>query len=191
MCRVFLALISLIFVNACLAKDVVQRKPENLPPLVAAFEIVDGNSNVDSLEKRLSVVVSPRVNEDDETNWIPKTIDQAIEELEAMLPREYFLLLMSQYVKGLATESKYANSSILRFKDELSQYLYGVWDIPESKLGEKLYCVGVLERDLSPFLVLAASKFAREHSSSLKFVFSKDVERFLEYKRKCEMMELN
>ncbi|MDQ7049190.1 MAG: hypothetical protein Q9M92_06455 [Enterobacterales bacterium] len=186
MSRILFILISLLLVNLCIAKEPVQRNKEKLPPLVKSFEIIDKNSESTSFKKRLDVVISPRLNSDGVTYWIPISIAQAAQELEAMLPAEYYKLLMSRYVKINVNNVKYDDSTVLLFYDELSQYLYSVWDIPESKLGEQFYCIGILERDLSVFLVVAASMYAEKNGTFLREEYSNNLEMFLDYKDKCE-----
>ncbi len=189
MSRLFCVFIPIIFVNSFAVELPAIRIHENLPLLKKTFEIVDGNKVTTNQQKRPIVVVSPRINEDGETYWIPLSIDQAIQEVEAMLPPEYYKLLMSRYVKGL--EPHYDDSAIARFYDEFTQYLYSIWNIPESILGKKLYCMGVLERDLSVFLVIAASNYANNNGALLKDEYRKDLDKFLQRKNKCEKMRFN
>jgi hypothetical protein len=168
------------------AEGAVFRREETLPPAVERFRIMTEQSQADLDRKRVQVIVRPRITGEKQKYWIPQTIDQAIKELEEMLPRDVYLSLLSQYLTLPTEEIKYDVATISKVKNDLSQYLYGIWDVPSSKFGEKLYCIGVLEENMSPFLILAASSFAKRYNATLKEEYREDVERLVKYKNKCE-----
>ncbi|RMH38413.1 MAG: hypothetical protein D6694_12470 [Gammaproteobacteria bacterium] len=180
------AFTAFIVIGLSIAEGEVLRREEMLPPAVERFRIMSEQPQKEVNVKGNQVIVRPRISDDKKNYWIPETIDEAIKELEEMLPRNIYLSLLSQYLTLPKKEIRYDVATISKLKDDLSQYLYGIWDVPDSKLGAKLYCIGVLEGNMSPFFVLAAANFSKGHNATLKEEYREDAERLVRYKNKCE-----
>lgn len=173
----------LFAISSCETTGSIKRKIVKLPHAEPSYKIVSDEDVNEQLHA--DIFLNLRFMPNGENYWIPSTINGALEELKMLLPPDVYRALMQLYVE----QGKPTNIKDIRWS--LSNFLVELWDIDNSIIGEKLYCLGVFENNFTPLWLLMAHNYSEFNTVNIKITYHQDIKALEALVLQCEQRSIN